>query len=60
MRKPQAVGPQSGHQAGRSSLAPSNWAPIALFTLAYVAVLAVLFAPEGYFLSDRAASVASE
>ena len=56
MRKPQAVGPH----AGRSSLAPSNWAPIALFTLAYVAVLAVLFAPEGYFLAEPTATVAPE
>ena len=27
-------------------------APVALFALAYVAILGVLFAPEGYFLSE--------
>jgi hypothetical protein len=27
-------------------------APIALFALAYLAVLGVLFAPDGFFLSD--------
>ena len=30
----------------------SRFAPIALFTLAYLAVLGVLFAPDGFFLSD--------
>ena len=30
----------------------ARFAPIALFTLAYLAVLGVLFAPEGFFLSE--------
>jgi hypothetical protein len=56
MRKPQTI----GHHTGRPSIAPSNWAPIALFTLAYLAVLAVLFAPEGYFLSEPATAVSAD
>lgn len=60
MRKTQALGPATGRSGSAPVNLASNWAPIALFTLAYIAVLAVLFAPEGYFLADPAATVASD
>lgn len=56
MRKPQAVGPSQG----RSSLVPSNLIAVSLFALAYVAILGVLFAPEGYFLNQPASVVETE
>ena len=52
MRKTQAIGPSHGEPASRPVFAASNWAPISLFILAYLAILGVLFAPEGYFNGD--------
>jgi hypothetical protein len=39
--------PIASPDTGRTRLAP-----IALFALAYLAILGVLFAPDGFFLSD--------
>jgi|GEM_PF-4372184 len=33
---------------------------IALFLLAYLAILGVIFAPEGYFITDATPAVAAE
>ncbi len=75
MRKTQIVGHQiGGTQIGgqnilgtsqrgparRPVLVPTNWAPISLFVLAYVAILGVLFAPEGYFNGAEPPTVTSE
>lgn len=37
----------------------TRYAPIALFALAYVAVLGVLFAPDGFFLAETSAQPAA-
>lgn len=57
MRKTQAIGPSQGDPASRPVFSGSNWAPITLFALAYIAILGVLFAPEGYFNGEAPAAV---
>lgn len=57
MRKTQALGPSQGEPASKPVFSASNWAPISLFVFAYLAILGVLFAPEGYFNGDEPAAV---
>ncbi len=56
MRKTQTIGPSRDHSSDRTVFSSANWAPVALFAVAYVAILAVLFAPEGYFNGDQTAA----
>ncbi len=58
MRKTQAIGPSQGGPASRAVFSAANWAPVSLFVLAYIAILGVLFAPEGYFNGDEPSAVA--
>lgn len=37
----------------------TRYAPVALFAVAYVAVLGVLFAPDGFFLAETPAPPAT-
>lgn len=46
--------------SGRGPVSTSNLGAIALFVCAYLAVLGVMFAPEGFFLGDPAATVAQD
>lgn len=58
MRKTQPLGPSQGGPSNRPVFSATNWAPVTLFVLAYVAILGVLFAPEGYFNAAPTASLA--
>lgn len=60
MRKTQLLGPSQAGSANPSVFSTANWAPITLFALAYVAILGVLFAPEGYFNGEEPATVAAD
>jgi hypothetical protein len=44
----------------RGSVTPSNLGALALFVCAYLAVLGVMFAPEGFFLGDPETVVAQD
>lgn len=44
----------------RGSVTPSNLGALALFVCAYLAVLGVMFAPEGFFLGAPETAVAQD
>jgi hypothetical protein len=44
----------------RGTVTTSNLGAIALFVCAYLAVLGVMFAPEGFFLGEPAATIAPD
>lgn len=60
MRKTQLLGPSQAGPSSRPVFSASNWAPITLFALAYIAILGVLFAPEGYFNGAEPAAIAAD
>lgn len=60
MRKTQLLGPSQAGSTGPAVFSTANWAPITLFALAYVAILGVLFAPEGYFNGEEPATIAAD
>ncbi|AWB48125.1 hypothetical protein HYN69_05975 [Gemmobacter aquarius] len=60
MRKTQLLGPSQQGASSRPVFSTANWAPITLFALAYVAILGVLFAPEGYFNGEEPATLAAD
>lgn len=48
------------HSGPHQGLLPANWAPLTLFALAYIAILGVLFAPEGFFTQSAPPMTAGE
>lgn len=60
MRKTQLLGPSQREPASKPVFSAANWGPITLFALAYIAILGVLFAPEGYFTGAEPAAIAAD
>ena len=52
--------PIPGSASDRGTVTTSNLGAIALFVCAYLAVLGVMFAPEGFFLGEPAATIAQD